>query len=394
MKRLCLALPRAHAALGPIDKIVAGETPVSGTIGAILRLADALSQAGHAVTLSAAQPLLASPWPSLLHDALPSLVCDHIILHQSFLSSETLSLWKAPQILWLHNRTSWEAVDTFLQQGGQSVVVPSRYLAEVYRAVPRWNTQIVMIPHFPSPAFHPEPEIPLQRLLFVGAVTPDSGFRDVMRLGSALATRAPALQLAIAGSIQLHASGPVGALGVGTPEFEAQEIQPWLADLPRERPPVFLGALPPVRLRREIARSWAVLVNPSWDCPETFCLSAVEAQACGRPVFSVAAGALPETICRRPFDPLATSRGVDALATRVQEALAQPGPFRMLGQESIRFVQQTFSRERVVALWQDLLQGRTSSLACDWPPETERQWIYEFLRRTGLGMRIHHGGGQ
>jgi glycosyltransferase involved in cell wall biosynthesis len=61
---------------------------------------------------------------------------------------------------------------------------------------------------------------------------------------------------------------------------------------------VFHGALPKAELAKELGTCWAWFYPTFW--PETFCISALEAQAAGTPCITVPVGALPETVTAQP----------------------------------------------------------------------------------------------
>jgi len=133
------------------------------------------------------------------------------------------------------------------------------------------------------PEFAPDSAVtPQRQLLFIGAITPGKGFRELMAVWSVLSRRKMNVELIIAGSLSLHRAivGSNQGIGVADAEFESNEIAPWIASLPDGYRPQFLGSLAPIQLREEILKAAAIIVNPSWSCFETFCVAAVEAQVC------------------------------------------------------------------------------------------------------------------
>ncbi len=165
------------------------------------------------------------------------------------------------------------------------------------------------------------------------------------------------LRLKVAGSIHLHSKNTeTGSIGVADRKFEVNYIEPWLESLPAHYQPHFLGALTPKELQAQINQSWAVIVNPSWYCTESFCVSAVEAQACNKTVFSVARGGLKETVYRGKFKSLATDRNPETLAKLIIQGLSDDKTFYENGLLAGNYVRNKFSNQAVSDAWINLLR--------------------------------------
>lgn len=196
--------------------------------------------------------------------------------------------------------------------------------------------------------------------------------------------------MAIAGGISIHkGSDPkLGSMGIAEFDFETDQIQPWLKTLPAGYQPQFLGALPPIELHKAICESWAVIVNPSWNSPETFCCSAVEAQACNRTVFGIAAGGLKETVYQGQFKTLTTGKSPEALGDLILKGLANMEAVAENGKLAGEFVRSQFNQQKISNTWIQLLSGQSidSNILSTW--DTPKAHAYDFLRWTGTGMAV------
>ena len=138
------------------------------------------------------------------------------------------------------------------------------------------------------------------KVMFIGATRESKGFHDGLRIFLQFHARHPEYKFYVAGGASLHGSaGPLSANGIFEREYEDRCLKKMLYDrngilLPEI---VLLGRIPRSEVLRHLATTKIALVNPSWTSePETFCISAVEAQGMGVPVVSTFRGGLPEVI--------------------------------------------------------------------------------------------------
>jgi glycosyltransferase involved in cell wall biosynthesis len=391
--KILVALPVAHRAFDRIGEVLAGEVPCSGTDGAIIRLADLLHRAGMTVCLSAASGIASDRLTCITHGQVRVEDFDRLIVHQSHWNGHTLSFGDQAlpnTILWAHVTDPDAFLYTFLDAGGRQVVFPSVYHANLYRAMPQWRRKFVVIPNSYAGVFQPVAQSsPQPRLIFIGAISRHKGFPQLTQVWSYLAKQNADLQLVIAGSRAIHYLGdsPLGGMGIAELELEKTCIQPWIESLPDRHKPIFLGALSPFQLQQEITQSWAAIVNPDWQQPETFCVAAVDAQACGRTVFSVAQGGLKETVYRGGFDSLVSQPSVAALGDRILAGLQQKERVMENGRRAAEFVRQKFSPGGIAKAWIDLLveQGHPP-LPTDWG--SLRDVTHDLMRWSGTGMLV------
>ncbi|GBE73775.1 hypothetical protein myaer87_10020 [Microcystis aeruginosa NIES-87] len=368
-----------------IDQLIAGELPSSGTNGSIIRLANLLCEAGFEVSLSGSFDSDCSNFAYLKHEQVRGEEFDYLIVHQSHWDGRSLTFgnqFLGKTFLSFHVCGCFATVHNFLQAGGYRVVCPSVETANTFRAVPGWEKKVVVAYNsYNYPIFTPTLETPERKLLFIGAIRPHKGFIELMKIWSYLAKQEVDFKLTIVGSIQLH-DGDVkmGAVGVANPKFEEEYIEPWLKSLPRDYQPQFLGALPPRQLYQEINRSWAVIVNPSWYYAETFCISAVEAQACNRTVFSVAEGGLKETVYKGKLQTLATEKNPEALGKLILDGLSAMEAVAENGRLAGDFVRNKFSPDVIRDAWINLLSGHKSEPSLPKIPRTPRELFHDVMR--------------
>ena len=364
--KVLIALPLEHKSYPSVDDIISGQAPVNGTDGSMIRLAGLLAKAGIEVCLSTASPLFSHHFKSTNHSSVKAEEFDHLIVHQGHWNGASLTFGNQAlpkTCLWLHLEVQKTLIYTFLCAGGHRVICPSQYLAKWYRMLPGWQSRVVVIPNLYCPTFCPLPldepqKDTVPRLLFVGALGLGKGLIELTQIWSYLAQHQVALEFAIAGSINLYYDNAAGEAGLAEPTLENTVIQPWLNSLPTQYQPKFLGSLSPSQLQTEIAKSWAVIVNPSPLHPETFCIAAVEAEACDRTVFSVRAGALPETIYHDTFNSLAEGDAVQSVSERIVEGLSNKERVAENGRLAGEFVRQKFNNQRICSLWMALLNGQ------------------------------------
>jgi glycosyltransferase involved in cell wall biosynthesis len=357
--KVLIALPLEHKSYGSLDCILSGQVPVNGTDGAMIRLADLLSESGIHVYLSTASPAFSHHFKTLTHSAVKAEEFDCLIVHQSHWNGTSLTFGNhaiAKTCLWLHLEVHKTLIHRFLQKGGHRVICPSQYLAKWYRMLPGWRSKVVVIPNLYCSTFCPISIDELEkqavpRLLFIGALGLGKGLIELTQIWSYLAEHQVELEFVIAGSINLYHDNVAGEAGLAEPTLENTVIRPWLSSLAKNYQPKFLGALSPSQLQVEIAKSWAVIVNPSPFHPETFCISAVEAEACDRTVFSVRAGALPETVYHANFNSLAEGNAPEALGQRIIEGLANREKVAENGRLAGEFVRHRFNPQLIGNKW-------------------------------------------
>lgn len=140
----------------------------------------------------------------------------------------------------------------------------------------------------------------LNRVVWVGATREEKGFHHLLAAWPAIRAVAPEAELHVYGSIRLHLPrATVGWSGVMTPEFEKAHLNKVgvTIDELRQRGVYLFGEAGKQEVVAAAQSAWVGVVNPNVTGGlETFCISAVELQACGCPVVGGKAGGLIETV--------------------------------------------------------------------------------------------------
>ncbi|NET02694.1 MAG: glycosyltransferase [Sphaerospermopsis sp. SIO1G2] len=376
--KILVSLPKKGIYLNEgesIDKIFTGDSSSSGTISATVRLASLLHDHGFTICLSSNQEVSCSQFTCLKHNDVEPQEFDWLIVHESHWDGMSLTFGNEflhKTFLWLHLYSCFAMVYSFIQAGGNRVICASIDCANTFRAVPEWDKKIAVAYNSYNEIFSPDVaqiETTRKSLIFIGAIRPSKGFPELMKTWSYLAQNQVDLELKIAGSIRIHdKNASIGPLGIAEENFETNQIKPWLDSLPERYQPRFLGSLTPKQLQAEINQSWAAIVNPSWYATETFCISAVEAQACNKTVFSVARGGLKETIYRENFNSLATDPNPDTLGNLIIQGLSAEKNINENGLLAGEYVRNKFSNESIKKTWINLLEGKPNE------PQIPKHW--------------------
>jgi glycosyltransferase involved in cell wall biosynthesis len=391
--KILVVLPIEHPSLQSIDGLILGQLACSGTIGAMIRLANMLVLASQLVVISSASSCQSNQIPCIRHSEIDASEFDVMIIHQTHWNGSSLTFGNSQlkkAILYLQNQTTWEFIASFIRAGGYRVVCPSMYHANLYRALPEWTDKFAVISNSYCSAFIPTSnpsDVAQKKLLFVGAITPSKGFNELMQIWSYLVKQKVELELEIAGGISLHSEDVnIGSLGVADSQYEHDYIQPWCQSLAESSRPNFLGALCPIDLQKVIVQSWAVIVNPCWSSPETFGVSAVDAQACNRTVFGVNTGGLVETVYQDKFQSLTKSRSPETLGDLILYGLRHPDVIAENSRVAGTFVRKQFSNESISAAWLKFLTGETVHPLGLSSWSSSNVVIKDLMRWTGTGM--------
>ncbi len=203
------------------------------------------------------------------------------------------------------------------------------------------------------------PDQQTNQITYVGALRHSKGFHLLADAWSRIGHRFGGWTLVVCGSAALYAgSGELGPYGLSETEYEQRILSPLGGSLRSARGlhVKFLGALPKRALRRQLLNSKFAVVNPNWSgSVETFCMSAIEALALGRPVIGGRGGALSETVGHQVGGLLSRS---EAMLERNLIALMDDAGLRDTLAESGRArVTERYLPSAVVPRWRKLAQG-------------------------------------
>jgi glycosyltransferase involved in cell wall biosynthesis len=245
-------------------------------------------------------------------------------------------------------------------------------------------------------------------ILYVGALLPTKGFHLLSEVWPLIRNTCPDAQLTVVGSSQLYDSrSQLGAEGITEAGYERIVLAPLGGSRSSaERLGVrFRGAIDKEALRSAMEQAVCVVVNPNYYTSfETFCVSAAEAAASGKPVVGAAKGALIEVVGQNVGGLLVRdSRALrDAIVTLLSNAalagrIAEDGRQRIVERYSIPIIQkrwdQLFSQCEATAValhprWdqrteESLLTRRLLMQVCPWS-------ALDVVRRIRRSLRRHN----
>ena len=205
-----------------------------------------------------------------------------------------------------------------------------------------------------------------KKIMFIGATRESKGFHDGLRIFLKFHARHPEYKFYVAGGACLHGSaGPLSANGIFEQEYEDRCLKDLLYDRNGNLRPeiVLLGRISRTEVLRHLATTKVALVNPSWTSePETFCVSAVEAQGMGVPVVSTFRGGLPEVIQNGRSGFLVKSRddrSMVAAIERITEDERLASQFAANGRANVAA---SFGVSRIAGEWEsklvEMISGR------------------------------------
>jgi glycosyltransferase involved in cell wall biosynthesis len=250
----------------------------------------------------------------------------------------------AVKLVWAGVNVPFEWCEALDQERFHRLVCVSDTSRDVYRLHPRFDFVEYIYTCFDFQV--PSPVTPdSDSVVFLGALREEKGFHQLLAAWPLVRQRRPGATLSVFGSVRLHfPDAPVGLTGVLTPDFERNYLHPILPASGDWRDIGIHFRYPASKeaLYRALTRTGVGVVNPRLTGSlETYCLAAVEMQACGCPCIGGGAGGLLETI-RDDFSGYHLRRGTaeelagkivsvlsdDALRARLRQgALAHSRPF-------------------------------------------------------------------
>jgi glycosyltransferase involved in cell wall biosynthesis len=350
-----------------VEDILLGRVASSGTVASV-RLSLALVELGHECAILAAEHG-GRPAGGVAIEATTDLAArlaaagpEGVLVLPPASAMSTLRALRdrtgGSVVFWLHNNLSIDLLDEAFAIGLDRVICPSGPAAATYDAYPWW-WRVEAIPYafrdeFPDAA--PTPE--RGRVAFIGATSEAKGFHHLLAAWPLVLDRFPDAILDVFGSVALHhPSASTGTTGVMTSDFEERHWRPFAARTgERGVARVHLrGSINRRALLGELQHTRVVVVNPNLTgSTETFCLSALEAQACGLPVVGAAADGLLETIAEGRSGLLIHSQAPRELADAIVRLLENDELWKKLStgarQHALQYRSSRVEGERWVAM--------------------------------------------
>jgi glycosyltransferase involved in cell wall biosynthesis len=356
-----------------VEDVLAGRVGSSGTVAAV-RMSLALVELGHECKILAAQSQgrVAGVTIEAIGDLSSQFAAagtDAVLILPPATAMPGLRAVRARKsgsvVFRLHNNLPIDLLDEAFAIGLDRAICQSRPAAATYDAYPWWS-RVEVIP----PALREEiPEATQTRhresVAFVGALGETKGFHHLLAAWPTVLDRMPDTILDVFGSVALHhPSARTGATGVMTSDFEERYWRPFVARAGEQRAAQvhFKGSISRRELIGELQHHRVVVVNTNLTgSKETFCHSALEAQACGVPVVGGAAGGLLDTVADRRSGLLVRSQSPQELADAIVCLLQDDELWKALSagarQHALKYSSPRVEAERWVAMVRRMRAG-------------------------------------
>ncbi|WP_066425182.1 glycosyltransferase family 4 protein [Anabaena sp. 4-3] len=250
-----------------------------------------------------------------------------------------------------------------------------------------FNKSIRIFDPFNIEHFVPKHEILKQgnTVVFIGSLVFSKGFHVLARVWSDIIKEKPEAKLIVIGSGKLYdRNQKLGKWGIAEESYEANYIRPFLSDENGKliESVHFAGLLGMEKI--EILQNADVgVVNPT-GATEVCPASALEIQACGTPVVSVAKLGLLDTVVHQKTGLLGKSD--KDLTKNILYLLNNPQVAKQFGENGINFVRENFDYQFIVKQWLELL----IDIYNDKPPQPQPMKQNYFYNAKFLveGLRI------
>ena len=209
---------------------------------------------------------------------------------------------------------------------------------------------------FESELAHPIPyeKHSIHDVVYIGAMGSYKGFHVLAEAWPKVLKKIPDARLKVIGSGKLHnRNNSVGRYGIASADYE-KRIMPFLTDEKGTVIPSieFLGTMGTEKY--EVIKKAAVgVVNPT-SVDETFCLSALDIQACGVPVVAGNKFGLCDTVEHGKTG--IGVKDVDTLSAALIQLLNNPEQRSRMGTAGPLFVRNKFNKEATCQKWIELFE--------------------------------------
>lgn len=406
--RILFVLPRLPKQTVAVDGIRQGIEGLSGTIASCLLVADGLAARGHTVGVWVrnGESLTGTSLQCFFDrtSALDWLGSGRLVLC-TWQSDELQELAARGDVPWVWSQlpVSESELQCLTQRSVDGLIVvsdtvrlPLLHSAASQRIARVYNP---LNPFFTQPVDGGPDRYRSRRVIFAGYIGKSKGVHRLLQMWSYVRERVPDACLTLAGSHKLYGNErEVGPHGIAEPDFEAKYIAP----IVRRFGSLDAAGIQPVGLqstqglRNLFTTSALGVVNPNWHSyTETFCCAAVEMLGCGLPVFSCAAGALPEVIGRSGGAVLVPNSDLQRAGQQLAMLMDDTALLESLGTKGREYVTSRYDLAGIVDQWQELLATpaevlyRVGSPWCG--PRGLRYWVERGTRTIGAGRMLRGG---
>jgi glycosyltransferase involved in cell wall biosynthesis len=391
-------LPRSKVS---VAGMLRGEEALSGTHSSALLIAEGLAKRGHQIgicVLNGQQIIDSSAqiFPTL--EAAANWLGRDTAIWVNYGDDPTLDRLNAAgikPIIWVHVSVS-PTNRAWLESGRVRAIVTVSDTARMsmLRSTSRRRVGRVynpLLPSFRSPDAPLHDRFERHLAVFTGAAGVTKGLHRLLEMWAYVRETDSSAKLVIVGTGRLYGEQrKLGPFGLASEEFERRYVTPLvnrfgsLAEAGIE----LAGLMGPRDLQQLYAGASVGVVNMNrGEYTETFCCAAVEMLATGLPVFSVACGALPETIGLTRGALLTTNAQAQRAAAEFNGLLSDSKRLRQLGAAGARAVSELYGWERIVEEWERLLDqdSNIDALSGVWRgPKSLRFWLEYGTGRLGM----------
>lgn len=358
------------------ESFLSAQHPVSGTDSSMLLLCHGLGAAGVEIDLFLNQPppdhpagVSAIAVENLLGaiGRLDENTTDCFIfmnrkIDETRSAIRDLQAKGVPTIVWDQNGPTQEIADVLMASCVKRLVCVSASQVDWIRDHPVvYKTTFIYNSLHPfwlrSPQDRPKSE---NSVCFLGAMVFAKGFHILAKAWNDVIAKVPTATLSVIGSSALYLRNSArGPLGVADVEYEREFLIPHLGSSREELQTKninFMGLLPPGEIAKVLADASITVVNPTQTgSVETFCVSAVEAQASQCAVLGANRGGLRETVLNGRTGCLVNSER--ELAPSLVRLLKDPERTTSLGRNGRKWVVGKFHVQEAVGQWLRLLEA-------------------------------------
>jgi glycosyltransferase involved in cell wall biosynthesis len=349
--------------------LIRAEEALSGTHASGLLVAEGLARRGHEIGICIVhgQRLLDSAvrgFPSL--EAAVSWVEGGRVVWLSYGDDSVMSRLSALRLqplIWTQLPVSWSEREWL--ESGQVVgivVVSDTARVPLLRSARHGRVGRIynpLPPLFADATTEPADRFRRRVVVYAGAAGPTKGLHRLLEMWRHVRKAEPGVILRIAGTGRLYGSQrELGAFGIASPEFESRYVAPLAAEFGSLAAAgvELVGLLSPRELRDLYGGASLGIVNMNWhEYTETFCCAATEMLATGLPVFSVARGALPETVGLSGGAVLTRHESAAGAAEELTELIVDPERLARLGAAGQAYVRAAYRWDMIIDEWEQLL---------------------------------------
>lgn len=381
-----------------VESFINGHQSLSGSQSSTLLIADALAKRDHTVGLWVMAGHTTKDSSFINYTSLKEVINEHWdrIILASWGDSNTFIALQNENIrplLWTHIHVSKETL-LDLENNNLSGIITVSDTARLSLLHSSKAHQIGSIYNPLNPFFAIDTEVNASRyasktIVFCGHLGHSKGAHLILEMWPKLKKLIGDVKLVMIGSGKLYKSGAsIGQLGLAAPEFELKYLDPIVRQFGSlEQADIeFTGLMAPQQMKEIYNKSALGFINFNWHSfTETFCCVGAEMLATALPIFSFAAGSLPETMGKTGGAVLCKHPNLEMGAKIVADLLNHPDKLKELGTKGKSFVLEHYSLQNITNRWEILLKDNENNfnkLSGQWRgTRNSRYWIEITINR-------------